>query len=176
MPACARVPGRMKGSHVARGSSRVSGRLPGALHRAGDQILQDENRDVIRHQGNQNFVSAEPCADEADEARPHARRNETQYDCQRQKKKKRKRTDPRARSRQKSQPCGRRSADDEASFKAEVAETRAPAHNRAQRDQRQRRGPHQRIAESAQRSEGLVKKREVCLQRARAIGAETETR
>ena len=100
MPACARVPGRIKGSHVARGSSGVSGRLPGALHRSGDEILQDKNRDVIRHQGNENFVSAERARTNADEARPNAAATKPNENRQRQKKKKRKRTDARARSRQ----------------------------------------------------------------------------
>ena len=74
IPACARVPGKMNGSQVARGSCGVSGKASRRSQRAGHEILQDENRDVIGHQRNQDFVSAEPRANQADEARPHAAR------------------------------------------------------------------------------------------------------
>ena len=123
--------GQPRGARQQRGFRKASG----GAHGAGDQVLQDENRDVIGHQRNQNFVAAEPRADQPNDAGPDppaAKANKITRG-----KKTNNGSGPNAPPGAVQEPAsGGRGADDEASFKAEVAEAGAPTDDRAQRDQR----------------------------------------
>ena len=121
--------------------------FPGCAHRPRDQILDEEDGDIIRHQRDQDLVTAVPRPHDPNQARPRAADHEAEKERERKKHGQRRRPGRPAGARMQAEPrCGGR-AEDEAALEPEIPESGAPADDRPQRDQRQRGGAYERESE-----------------------------